>query len=133
MITNAAFWDSAAEKYARKPVGDPAAFERKIATTKSLIRPRDVVLDVGCGTGSLAMRLSPSCAHVHGLDVSSEMIRIARCKTKAAEVTNVTFHVGPFDDSFTVFEDESLRGICAYSLLTGRRPASHASADLSPA
>ena len=117
MITNAAFWDNAAEKYASKPVENPAAFERKIAITKSLMTPRDVVLDVGCGTGSLAMRLSPCGAHVHGLDVSSEMIRIARSKTKAAEVTNVTFHVGPFDDSFTVFEDGSLCGICAYSLL----------------
>jgi 2-polyprenyl-3-methyl-5-hydroxy-6-metoxy-1,4-benzoquinol methylase len=87
--------------------GDPAAFERKIAITKSLMTPRDIVLDVGCGTGSLAMRLSPCGAHVHGLDLSSEMILIARGKAKAAEATNVTFHVGPFDDSFTVFEDGS--------------------------
>jgi ubiquinone/menaquinone biosynthesis C-methylase UbiE len=117
MITNATFWDNAAEKYAKKPVGNPAAFERKISITKSLMTPRDVVLDVGCGTGSLAMRLSPCGAHVHGLDLSSEMVRIARDKARAAEVTNLTFHVGPFDDSFTVFEDGSLRGICAYSLL----------------
>jgi ubiquinone/menaquinone biosynthesis C-methylase UbiE len=117
MTANAAFWNNIAEKYARKPVENPAAFERKIAITKSLMTPSDIVLDVGCGTGSLAMRLSPCGTHVHGLDLSSEMIRIARGKTKAAEVTNVTFHVGPFDDSFTVFEDESLRGICAYSLL----------------
>jgi ubiquinone/menaquinone biosynthesis C-methylase UbiE len=117
MTTNAAFWDNAAEKYAQKPVGNPAAFERKIAVTQSLMTPRDVVLDIGCGTGSLAMRLSPCAAHIHGLDLSSEMVRIARDKVKAAEITNVTFHVGPFDDSFTVFEAESLRGICAYSIL----------------
>jgi arsenite methyltransferase len=117
MTADAAFWNNLAEKYARKPVENPTAFERKIAITKSLMTPSDVVLDVGCGTGSLALRLSPCGAHVHGLDLSSEMIRIARGKAKAAEVTNVTFHVGPFDDSFTAFEDESFRGICAYSLL----------------
>lgn len=117
MITNAAFWDNTAEKYAKKPVANPAAFERKIAITQSLLTPRDVILDVGCGTGSLALRLSPYGAHVHGLDLSSEMIRIARDKTKAAAITNVTFHVGAFDDSFAAFEDGSLRGICAYSLL----------------
>jgi arsenite methyltransferase len=117
VTADAAFWNDLAEKYASKPVEDPAAFERKIEITKSLMTPSDVVLDVGCGTGSLALRLSPCGAHVHGLDLSSEMIRIARGKTQAAEVTNVTFHVGPFDDSFTLFEDASLRGICAYSLL----------------
>jgi hypothetical protein len=45
------------------------------------------------------------------------MIRIARGKAEAAAATNVTFHVGPFDDGLTVFGDGSLRGICAYSLL----------------
>lgn len=117
MTTNTAFWNKLAEKYAKQPVANPAAFERKIATTKSLMKPSDVVLDVGCGTGSLALRLAPCGAHVHGLDLSSEMIRIARAKAEAAGATNVTFHVGPFDDGFTVFGDESLRGICAYSLL----------------
>jgi ubiquinone/menaquinone biosynthesis C-methylase UbiE len=117
VTTDAAFWNGLAEKYSKQPVADPAAFERKIARTKSLLTPLDVVLDIGCGTGSLALRLAPSAAHVHGLDLSSEMIRIARDKAAAAQVTNVTFHVGPFDDSFQVFEDGSLPVLCAYSLL----------------
>jgi arsenite methyltransferase len=54
---------------------------------------------------------------VHGLDQSSEMIRIARGKAEAAGATNVTFHVAAFDEGLTAFGDESLRGICAYSLL----------------
>jgi arsenite methyltransferase len=114
---DAAFWNNLAEKYARQPVANPAAFDRKIAITRSLMKPSDVVLDVGCGTGSLALRLAPSGAHIHGLDLSSEMIRIARGKAEAAKATNVTFHVGAFDDSFTAFGDESVRGLCAFSLL----------------
>lgn len=117
MTADAAFWNDLAEKYSKQPVADPAAFERKIAITRELIAPTDVVLDIGCGTGSLALRLAPSAAHVHGLDVSSEMIRIARGKASAAGASNVTFHVGPFDDTFSVFEAGSLHGICAYSLL----------------
>jgi len=117
MTNEATFWDDLAEKYSKKPVEDPAAFEAKIAITKSRIKPTDVVLDIGCGTGSLALRLTPSAGHVHGLDLSSEMIRIAKNKAEAQKVENVTFHAGPFDESFTASDDESLDGICAYSLL----------------
>ena len=114
---NPAFWNALAADYAAKPVEDPGAFERKIAITKSEMEPTDVVLDIGCGTGSLALRLAGSAAEVHGLDVSSEMIRIARARAEASRDTNVHFHVGPFDGSFEAFEPESLDGICAYSLL----------------
>lgn len=117
MTADATFWNNLAEKYSRQPVKDPDAFERKIDITKSRMTPRDVVLDTGCGTGSLALRLAPSAAHVHGLDLSSEMIRIANGKARAQKVDNVTFHTGPLDDSFTAFEPKSLDGICAYSLL----------------
>ena len=113
----AAFWNNLAEEYAAKPVDLPDAFERKIAITKSNMRPDDVVLDIGCGTGSLALRLAPNGARIHGLDISREMIRIANSKAAKQDVGNVAFHVGKFDESFTVFEPESLDGICAYSIL----------------
>ena len=116
-VDNAAFWNGIAEKYAKQPVANPDAFEAKIAVTKSRMKPTDVVLDIGCGTGSLALRLAGSAAQVHGLDLSSEMIRIANGKAQAQKVDNVTFHTGPFDDTFHAFEAESLDGICAYSLL----------------
>jgi len=116
-VDNAAFWNGIAEKYAKQPVGNPDAFEAKIAITKSRMKPTDVVLDIGCGTGSLALRLAGSAAHVHGLDLSSEMIRIANGKAQAQKVDNVTFHAAPFDDTFHAFEAENLDGICAYNLL----------------
>ncbi|QDH69656.1 class I SAM-dependent methyltransferase [Marilutibacter alkalisoli] len=116
-MSDARFWNKAAERYARQPVANPEAFERKIEVTLSRMTPQSVVLDIGCGTGSLALRLAPSAGHVHGLDVSTEMIRIARRKTSDARVDNVSFHVGAFDDSFAVFDEASLDGICAYSLL----------------
>lgn len=117
MASTAPFWDDLAQRYAAKPVADPDAFDRKIAITTARMRPTDVVLDIGCGTGSLALRLAPHAATVHGLDISREMIRIANEKAADQGVDNVSFHVGPFDDAFDVFEPGSLRGICAYSIL----------------
>jgi ubiquinone/menaquinone biosynthesis C-methylase UbiE len=117
-VTNdAAFWDGIAEKYEKQPVANPEAFDAKIAITKSHMRPTDVLLDIGCGTGSLVLRLADSAAEVHGLDISSEMTRIANGKAQAQEIDNVRFHTGPFDDTFDAFAPESLDGICAYSIL----------------
>lgn len=108
------FWDKIADRYARQPVADPAAFEKKIAVVKGLMRPDHVVLDVGCGTGSLALILAPVAKQVVGLDASKEMIRIARAK--AEQVPNVSFHLGDLNTTLP-FEPESLDGICAFSLL----------------
>jgi arsenite methyltransferase len=116
MTAEAAFWNDLAERYARQPLANPAAFERKIEITRSRMKPTDVVLDIGCGTGSLALRLASGAATIHGLDISSEMVRIARGKAEAAGAANVSFHVGALD-SFERFEPASLDGICAYSLL----------------
>jgi len=115
--TQAAFWNDLAETYAAKPVENPGAFERKIQITKSQMRPEHVVLDIGCGTGSLALILADHAREMHGLDFSSEMIRIAKDKAAEQGVGNVCFHQGSFDASFVMFEDGSLDGICAYSIL----------------
>lgn len=116
MNVDASFWNRIAERYAQQPVADPAAFDRKIAITRSNMSPSSVVLDAGCGTGSLVLRLASAGAHVHGLDVSSEMIRIARERASAAGSSNVTFHEGAVDER-APFAAGSLDGVCFYSLL----------------
>lgn len=117
MKTDATFWNNVADEYAAKPVELPDAFEKKIAITRSFLTPDSAVLDVGCGTGSLVLRLADAAKTVHGLDISPEMIRIARTKTAAEGRPNVTFHVGPFDASFDAFGPQRLDVLCAYSIL----------------
>ena len=116
-MDDAEFWNRIAEKYARQPLANPDAFERKIEVTRALISPQSVVLDIGCGTGSLALRLAPGAAEVHGLDFSSEMVRIGNDKARTQQVGNAHFHAGPFDDSFNAFADGQLDGVCAFSVL----------------
>src|SRR5688500_7726992 len=98
MTTDTKFWDGIAEKYAAQPVKDVAAFERKQAITRAHLRPDATILEIGCGTGSLALAMSPFAGHIHAMDFSAEMIRIANDKKAARGVNNVTFHHGTLDE-----------------------------------
>jgi 2-polyprenyl-3-methyl-5-hydroxy-6-metoxy-1,4-benzoquinol methylase len=48
-------------------------------------------LDVGCGTGAVARRLAQRCAHVDAIDLSPEMIRVAR--QRSAAHGNIDFQI----------------------------------------
>ena len=48
-------------------------------------------LEIGCGTGELARRLAQQADHVDALDLSPEMIRVARARS--AGIPNLAFHV----------------------------------------
>lgn len=102
MTADAKFWDNLAEKYAAKPVDDVAAFERKKAITRQLLQADSTVLEIGCGTGSLALELAGSAGHIHAMDISGEMIRIANQKKAAQGVTNVSFHIGTLETASPV-------------------------------
>jgi ubiquinone/menaquinone biosynthesis C-methylase UbiE len=116
MNANAKFWNHAADKYAARPVANISAFERKKAITREHLTKDATILEIGCGTGSLALEMSPFAGHIHAMDISSEMIRIANGKKKAQGVTNVTFHQGTLDGSLP-FEPGQLDGAWAYSIL----------------
>ncbi len=114
-MTTAAFWDSAAEKYAAQPVADVEAFDRKKAFTREHLGPNAQVLEIGCGTGSLALSMAKDAGHIHALDVSAEMVRIANEKKARQGVGNVTFHCGTLEAAR--FPPQNFDAIWAYSIL----------------
>lgn len=90
-VSEARFWDKAARAYARDPIKDTAGYERTIERTGGLLRPSERVLEIGCGTGSTALRLAPLVAQIVATDLSGEMIAIAREKAEAAACRNARF------------------------------------------
>ncbi|WP_425038569.1 class I SAM-dependent methyltransferase [Primorskyibacter sp. S187A] len=85
------FWDKAAAKYARRPIADPAAYDAKIARVRALLHAEDRMLEIGCGTGSTALRLAEHVAELTATDISGRMIDIAEEKRASADVSNLTF------------------------------------------
>ena len=88
---DAQFWDRLARKYAADPIADLAGYERSIARCAALLRPEAQVVELGCGTGTTALKLAPHVAQLTATDLSAEMVRIAEEKRAAAGLTNLRF------------------------------------------
>lgn len=94
-MTDAKFWDGVAEKYARSPIGNMDAYEATLARVRSYLRPTDTVLEIGCGTGTTAVKLAPFAGRYLASDISPAMIGIGRDKAGAAGLRNLGFATAP--------------------------------------
>ena len=56
---DARFWDKSARKYAAAPIKDMEGYDRTVDRTRQLLRDTDTVLELGCGTGTTALKLAP--------------------------------------------------------------------------
>ena len=91
MKTSPKFWDNIAERYAKQPIADEAAYQKKLQVTHQYFQPDMAVLEFGCGTGSTAITHAPYVKQIQAIDISSKMIEIAQGKAEAAGIKNITF------------------------------------------
>ena len=89
--SGAPFWDGVADRYARAPIRDVAGYERTLERTRSHLARDHRVLEIGCGTGTTALRLADAAGRILASDASGNMIAIAQRKALDAGVENVTF------------------------------------------
>ncbi|MCE6951450.1 methyltransferase domain-containing protein [Cereibacter sphaeroides] len=106
-----AFWNRMAGRYAARPVRDPAAYEETLRDVAGRLSPSDRVLEIGCGTGSTAIRLGGHVREWRATDLSPEMIRIAQAKPAPA---SVSFAVAEADREF---DDAPFDAVCAFHIL----------------
>lgn len=96
-MTDAAFWDRIAPRYARQPISNMDAYEATLARVKTYLSDRQSVLELGCGTGSTALILAPFAKEYEGTDISGGMIDIALEKAWSASIPNVSFRRAGID------------------------------------
>jgi ubiquinone/menaquinone biosynthesis C-methylase UbiE len=91
IASDARFWDRAAEKYARSKIKDQGGYERTLERTGARLKPGDRVLELGCGTGSTALRLASHVESYLATDISPGMIAIAEKKLEDGPVPSLAF------------------------------------------
>jgi 2-polyprenyl-3-methyl-5-hydroxy-6-metoxy-1,4-benzoquinol methylase len=86
-----------------------------IERTKKYLSTNSVVLDYGCATGSIAIEIASMAKEVRGIDISSNMIEIAKRKADEQKIKNIGFaRAAIFDESLG---KESFDLILAFSVL----------------
>lgn len=93
------FWNKRADGFNRKSstkknrLTDTVDFLLEHGMAKT-----DTVLDIGCATGKLAMKMYPHVAYIHGTDVSPKMIQYAKENVADAKLENLSFEVSTWSD-----------------------------------
>ncbi|RIX77185.1 class I SAM-dependent methyltransferase [Acidovorax cavernicola] len=86
LANDARFWDRTSRRYAKSAVADPAGYERTLERTRALLPPHARVLELGCGTGTTALRLAGHTDTYLATDISEGMIAIAEERLAASPV-----------------------------------------------
>jgi len=87
----ATFWNLIAKKYASSPIQDKAAYEEKLKKIKTYLSADNVVLDIGCGTGTQCADIASNVSQVTGIDISRKLLAIARQRISERSLNNVEF------------------------------------------
>lgn len=115
MGQSARFWDIIANRYARQPIADEEAYQKKLEITRSFLRPDMELLELGCGTGSTAILHAPHVKHILAIDISEKMLQIARNRANAQNISNITFRQSAIEDFSAA--DESVDMVLCLSIL----------------
>lgn len=126
MSTDRAFWNKIAPRYAKSAIRDEAAYAYTLERVVSHLDRDQQVLELGCGTGTTAIKLAPNVARLTATDLAPAMLEIGKTRAAEAGVGNLEFLAadvlaapqGPFDVvmGFNLFHlvedlDEAMAGV----------------------
>ena len=94
---------------------DQNAYQKKLDITRNYLQPDFEVLEIGCGTGTTALKQAQYVKHIYATDFSATMIEIAKEKASKQKVNNVTFEQKSIDD--LELADDSYDVVMGHSIL----------------
>jgi len=110
------FWDSYAKKYDNfiaKRVS--RSYSRLLQKLRTDAKNCGELLEIGTGTGLLSLELRDIVSNITAIDISPEMIAIARSKAEVSQTANIDFQVG--DSCDLDFENDSFDMVIASNVL----------------
>lgn len=79
------------------------------------IKPDDTVLDFGCGTGAITLRIARNANEVYGVDISGGMLKRAELNRENQNIDNASFiKITTLDE---MFHDVSFQVITTFNVL----------------
>lgn len=109
------FWDKQAKRYDQAEKQFASVYNNIIDKTCKYLNLNDYVLDYGCATGNKTIELAQKVQHIHGIDISPEMINEANKKKSELDISNISFSQGTIFDSN--LENSSFDTIIAYGII----------------
>ena len=109
------FWDKRAKRYDLAERQFEHVYKGIIVKTGKYLSSADNALDYGCATGTKTIELANIVQHIHGLDISTEMIKEAIKKKDESGVSNISFSQGTIFN--TNLEKASFDIITAYGII----------------
>lgn len=109
------FWDTASKNYDSTEERFEPIHSWSREKAKQYIGANDTVLDFGCGTGTVTCEFAKLVRKIVAIDVSNEMVELAKAKCAADDTQNAEFR------KTTIFElemnNESLDVVLAFNML----------------
>ncbi len=109
------FWDRASKNYDSTEERFEEIHSRVREKTKVHLSAGDVVLDYGCGTGTKACELAGFVREVLGIDISADMIELAKAKSATHALKNVRFMQSTIFDE--TLKEASFDVVMAFNML----------------
>lgn len=116
MRDDSKFWNRLSNGYdAQVNTKYVQAYNETVEITKKYLKDSDIVLDYACGTGITTVELANNVKKIHAIDISKNMISIAKNKSEQRGITNIEFEVSDIYNE--KFEENTFDVVMAFNIL----------------